>query len=162
MEGLFLLVFCIGIPAALLAAGWFVGHVREQAHLRGLDERENAIRPHVAVFTLKQPAGIAAGAPAPVLLTSEVVIASDYFKTWFSGLKNLFGGEMTLYTRLYMRARREALLRVMEQAREQGCHAICNVRYDSCDISSSAENQKQQMPMAACLVSATAYRTRDS
>ena len=154
------LLLAIGISIFLLGLGWVVGRAHENAHLRQLDARENAIRPHITVVTLKTPIGIAPNGPVPTLLTGEVVIGSDYFKTWLSNLRNIFGGEMRQFTRLYMRARREALLRVMEQAHQQGYHAICNVRYDSCDINNVVDVQSKPKPMVACAVSATAYCTK--
>ncbi len=61
----------------------------------------------------------------------SVVIATDYFKVFAAGLRNLFGGEMKTYRTLMGRARREAIVRMLEQAQELGGDAggtFCGVR----------------------------------
>ena len=53
----------------------------------------------------------------------------------------------------------EALLRMKERARELGCNAVCNVRFDSADIGGNAAGAKKKgSNMAVALVSGTAWR----
>ena len=56
----------------------------------------------------------------PSMVTGNVVISVDYFKTVVAGLRNLVGGNVNTYETLLDRARREALLRLQQQALELG------------------------------------------
>ena len=152
------LALYVGLPAAVLFAGWLAGHLSETKHERSLAAREEALK-DIETTDLRNPPGFA-GAEGPCSLVSgEAVVASDTFKTWVFGLKNIVGGESKTFTRLFDRARREALLRMKERARELGCDAVCNVRFDSADIGGNAAGvKKKNSNMAVALVSGTAWR----
>ena len=152
------LALYVGLPAFVLFVGWLVGHLSETKHERSLAAREEALK-DVETTDLRNPPGFA-GAEGPCSLVSgEAVVASDTFKTWVFGLKNIVGGESKTFTRLFDRARREALLRMKERARELGCDAVCNVRFDSADIGGNAAGAKKKgSNMAVALVSGTAWR----
>ena len=152
------LALYVGLPAAVLFVGWLAGHLSETKHERSLAAREEALK-DVETTDLRNPLGFA-GAEGPCSLVSgEAVVASDTFKTWVFGLKNIVGGESKTFTRLFDRARREALLRMKERARELGCNAVCNVRFDSADIGGNAAGAKKKgSNMAVALVSGTAWR----
>lgn len=152
------LALYVGLPAAVLFAGWLAGHLSETKHERSLAAREEALK-DIETTDLRNPPGFA-GAEGPCSLVSgEAVVASDTFKTWVFGLKNIVGGESKTFTRLFDRARREALLRMKERARELGCDAVCNVRFDSADIGGNAAGAKKKgSNMAVALVSGTAWR----
>lgn len=153
------LALYVGLPAVVLFVGWLVGHLSETKHERSLAAREEALK-DIETTDLRNPPGFA-GAEGPCSLVSgEAVVASDTFKTWVFGLKNIVGGESETFTRLFDRARREALLRMKERARELGCDAVCNVRFDSADIGGNATSdaKKKNSNMAVALVSGTAWR----
>ena len=152
------LALYVGLPAAVLFVGWLAGHLSETKHERSLAAREEALK-DIETTDLRNPPGFA-GAEGPCSLVSgEAVVASDTFKTWVFGLKNIVGGESKTFTRLFDRARREALLRMKERARELGCDAVCNVRFDSADIGGNATSgAKKNLNMAVALVSGTAWR----
>lgn len=153
------LALCVGLPAAVLFVGWLAGHLSETKHERSLAAREEALK-DIETTDLRNPPGFA-GAEGPCSLVSgEAVVASDTFKTWVFGLKNIVGGESKTFARLFDRARREALLRMKERARELGCDAVCNVRFDSADIGGNATSgaKKKNLNMAVALVSGTAWR----
>lgn len=143
--------FNFGLPLVLFILGWLIGGRRERAHLRDLARRE-ALNTHIPRTDLRAygPADPKAGA---MIVTSEVVIAADYCKVFLSGLRNLLGGNLRAYETLATRARREAVLRLIEQARAHQFNALCCVRIESSNIG------KGVMPMVAVLASATAYRT---
>ena len=54
------------------------------------------------------PAYAAVG-PLPTMLVAEVVISSDYLKSFLARLRNIFGGEIRSVGTLLERARREVL-----------------------------------------------------
>jgi uncharacterized protein YbjQ (UPF0145 family) len=53
-------------------------------------------------------------------------------------LKNFVGGELKGYTELLQEARKEALHRMMEQARSVGANAVINVRFATSSIAQGA------------------------
>jgi uncharacterized protein YbjQ (UPF0145 family) len=93
------------------------------------------------------------------MLCGEAVISSDYLKTFLGSLRKIFGGELRSYRSLLERARREALQRVIEEAKSMGYNAVCNVRFDSSDIA-GASGRNRGMVMVTILASATAYHCR--
>jgi uncharacterized protein YbjQ (UPF0145 family) len=151
-------LFIFGIPIMLLAIGLFAGGYAERRHLRDLDRREAATR-DMFVTQVKSFPGYRGGAHAPQIIFGEVVIGADYLKTFLAGIRNLFGGEIGSYETMLVRARREAQLRIVEDARLQGYNAVCNVRLETADIGGNAATQgkKTGLVMAAILASGTAY-----
>lgn len=55
-----------------------------------------------------------------------------------AGLKNLVGGEIRSYTELMTEARREAVERMVGQARDLGANAIVNVRFTTSQVAAGA------------------------
>jgi uncharacterized protein YbjQ (UPF0145 family) len=53
-------------------------------------------------------------------------------------LKNFVGGELKGYTELLQEARKEALHRMMEQARSVGANAVVNVRFATSSVAQGA------------------------
>jgi len=51
-----------------------------------------------------------------------------------AGIQSLFGGNITLYTSLCERARREAFDQMLEHAGQLGDNAVIGVRYDATEI----------------------------
>ena len=70
-----------------------------------------------------------------LLVIGQVVIATDYYKTFVTQLRNLVGGEMKSAMSLMSRARREAMVRLLEQARTRGATEVWNVRLQFTSIS---------------------------
>ena len=139
----------------MLAIGLFVGRTVERRHFRSLAERESQLQG--MLITQDKSYLEPTSQLAPTMFTAEVVIASDPLKSFLSGWRNIFGGEMRSYVTLVERARREALLRVVEQARAMGYNAICNVRLNTADIGGNVG--RKGIPMGAIMASATAYHS---
>ncbi|WP_428265679.1 YbjQ family protein [Haliangium sp.] len=139
---------------ALFLLGLVAGTAAERRHLRALDERERAAA-QIFVTDLKRFPHPDPTQPGAELVVAEVVIASDYFKTFVAGLIGLVGGEMRTYRLLLERGRREALQRLREQAGARGYNALANVRIEAADLGGNAV--RQRMPMASILASGTAY-----
>ena len=159
MADLIQLIFSVGIPLVLLAIGLFAGRVAERKHFASLALRETQ---QVKIFTtdLSRYPLISSAQPTPQIVITEVVIATDYFKSFVASLKKLVGGSLGTYLSLVERARREAILRLKEQASQMGYNAICNVRLETADIGGTSEG-KGKVAMVAVLASATAYRVNE-
>lgn len=148
-----------------LTLGLIVGGLRERSHLSQLAEREQATG-DILVTQLKSfPSAsrdpVHHNDAPPKLLIGEAVIATDYLKSFLARLRNIFGGEVRSFQTLLTRARREALLRIVEQAQREGYNAVCNVRYENADVGGNTGAQSK-IPMAAILASGTAYQADTS
>jgi uncharacterized protein YbjQ (UPF0145 family) len=118
----------------LLALGYSVGSWRERRHLADLDRREAELFTRITCNNLKRitnPQQVRQAA----LVMGEVVVASDYFKTFAAHLRNLIGGEVKSFDTLMLRARREAVLRMLESARALGATEVWNMRLGTSSIS---------------------------
>ncbi|MFT4919513.1 MAG: hypothetical protein ACI8RU_002135 [Zhongshania aliphaticivorans] len=126
-------LFQIGIFALLLGLGFIFGRRAEAKHYKSIFAREDALR-GVIVSTDRFP---------PVefmnhhsgLVSGNVVISVDYFKVVSAGLRGIVGGRIRSYETLLDRARREALLRMQEQAHAAGAEAIINTKIETSRIS---------------------------
>ncbi len=149
-------IFGVAVVGLLLALGFFVGGWTESSHFRKLDERE-ANNGEFFITQVKTFPGASQSGPPPTILIGEAVIATDYLKSFLGSLRNIFGGEVKSYQSLLVRARREALQRIVEQAQAGGYNAICNVRFQTADVGGNTATAKKGAVMAAMLASATAY-----
>lgn len=147
-----------GMTAFLLLLSLVVGGTIERRHFASLDRRE-AEHAGFLITQIRSYPGAVAGPAPPTMLCGEAVISSDYLKTWLGGIRKIFGGEMKSYQSLLVRARREALLRLIEEARRLGYNAVCNVRYDATDIGGGSKRRNKAV-MVTILASATAYHYR--
>ncbi len=137
----------------LMPIGFLFGSISEKKHLQSMDEREKH-NIDFKVTDLKTFPSLSTGSKTPKMFIGEVTVASDYYKRFAGGLRNFFGGEVHSYSTLMLRARREALLRIIESAKADGYNAICNLRMETADIGGSATANK-----AAVMVSIIAYAT---
>jgi uncharacterized protein YbjQ (UPF0145 family) len=67
-------------------------------------------------------------------------VSLDYFKRVIAGLRAIFGGRIKTYEPLLDRARREAVLRMKEEAREHGFDAVINVRIQTSRLANARGN----------------------
>ena len=123
----------LAIPLGLLALGIVAGGLNERAHLRRLERREAELA-SIEVNNLRQVRDPASAETARMVM-GQVVIATDYFKSLATALRNLAGGEMHAAQRLMNRARREALVRLLEEARAFGAQEVWDVRFGFSNIS---------------------------
>ncbi len=144
----------IGVVLFLIALGFTAGSLAERGHLRRLDRREKS-NGDFLITQLKSFPNAVPGRGDPQMIVAETVVASDYFKTFLASLRRLFGGEVRSFHSLLSRARREATQQVVEQAREQGYDAICNLRVETADVGGSTAGGRAAM--VAIIASATAY-----
>ncbi len=122
----------IGIPLVLIVGGYLVGRSRERSHFRELEERERALS-HLIVHDLDDLES-RSDVRGAVIVFGEAVIASDYYKTFASSLRAIVGGEVKSLGTMLARARRQALVRMLEDAEARGAHSVINVRLETSDI----------------------------
>lgn len=104
-----------------LAATWF-----ERRHFKSMSEREILLQ-GISVNTAKR---ISSCEPEGVtLLIGSVVVAHDYFRTLIIFFRRVIGGNIQPYERLVERGRREALIRLKEEADLRGIDRVINVRF---------------------------------
>ena len=148
----------LGIPLFLLLLAWFTGRYAERRHYRSLKNREREMA-DMLVTDLKTFPGGADPSRGGELVQGQAVIATDYLKTFLASLRNIFGGEVKSYESLLQRARREAILRMMAQARGRGYNAVCNIRLTMSDIGGMAG--AKGAAMVEVLAWGTAYKMAD-
>lgn len=134
--------------------GYFFGKRAEKKHFKSLIEREDQLNALPAMASRMPPQN---GAYDQILVSGSVVIANDYFKTFVAGLRNLFGGKITTYESLLDRARREALLRMKEEAQVHQAELIFNVKYETANISGQSSKKP---PIIEAHAYGTALRKR--
>lgn len=127
-------------PLLLVLTFMLIGKGMELHHFRELERREKQLS-GIIVTNLKTIPPQYSNAE-PILVMGSAVIATDYFKVFAAGLRNLFGGEMKSYVTLMERARREAVVRMLEQATQQGATAVWNIRYET----STTQGQQKKKP----------------
>ena len=103
---------------------------------------------------MKTPPAINHHALNSELVAGNAVISIDFFKKFVAALKMLFGGRVTQYESLLDRARREALLRMREQAQQKNAFLVLNTRVETASIS---KNSKRRNSVGA--VEVLAYGT---
>jgi uncharacterized protein YbjQ (UPF0145 family) len=129
MDRYFEVIVPVAFPLLLLFIAYFSGRAVERRHYASIREREVRWQNFPAVTFRTVPPGWQVAGCA--LATGNVVVSVDYFKRFLSGLRMIFGGRVKAYESLLDRARREALLRLKENAVENGYHALINVRLET-------------------------------
>lgn len=120
----------------LLTVGFFSGVYVEKKHYESIKERERQTL-HVPAVTFGAKQSLPEALDAQMFVGS-VVISSDYFKNFVLTLRNLVGGRVVVYESLLDRGRREALLRMKEEAIAWGATQVLNVRFETSTIGGNA------------------------
>jgi uncharacterized protein YbjQ (UPF0145 family) len=127
------------IILVLLLFGYLFGQHAEKRHFRSILKREEQFR-SLLTFAKRFPFSDQENQNAQ-LVGGNVVISVDYFKRFVAALRNLVGGRVTNYESLLERARREALLRMKEDAKKRGLNTIVNVKLETASITKGSKNQ---------------------
>ncbi len=72
------------------------------------------------------------------LVQGNTIRAKHVGRDIMAGLKNLVGGELKGYTELLTEARREAMERMLAQARQLNADAVVNVRFITSSVTAGA------------------------
>lgn len=126
--------------------GYFAGSMAEKKHYQSILEREDKYLT-LQTADIKIPIPEDAEIQDVKLAAGNCVIAVDYFKAFTASLIKLFGGELIVYESLLDRARREAILRMKEEA--EGCDIIMNMRIETSSISQGRQNAARTVEVYA-------------
>ncbi len=140
------LLIGLGSTVVLVGLGFSIGGFRERSHFKSLAERE-AANADVILNNLKTVPN-ADRVKAAHMVSGNTVVATDYFKTIAMSLRSLVGGEMKSAQTLMVRARREALLRMIDEARAMGATEVYNVRFAFCNIGQMSRNSNQNFAIS--------------
>ena len=140
----------------LICLGYFAGSWAERKHYRSIVEREGTYLglPTVSFQRLTEPER----AERARLVAGSAVISVDYFKRILAGLRGLVGGRVKSYESLIDRARREAVLRMKQMARD--ADEIVNVRIETTSISKGSMNRNRSVSTVEALAYGTAVYYR--
>jgi uncharacterized protein YbjQ (UPF0145 family) len=130
----------LGVPLFLLALGYVAGSLAEQSHYKSIRLRELRFR-RMPTTNLRRPP-VHWRVESVALVAGSTVVSVDYFKRFLAQLRGLVGGRVRAYESLLDRARREAVLRMKEEAAQGGYDAVINVRLESTNIASPLRNDK--------------------
>ncbi|MBL7662267.1 YbjQ family protein [bacterium] len=72
------------------------------------------------------------------IVSGSTVRSKHFGKDMFSGIKNIFGGELKAYTELMEETRNEALNRLQQQAQAKGANAVIGIRFATSDVAAGA------------------------
>ena len=118
------------IIITLLFVTYFTGKTIEKRHYKKIKTRELLLikKPYISyekgVLDDKN-------VESSQLVASTVVIGCDYFRAFLASMRNIFGGHVSTFESLLDRGRREALLRIREEALKLKADIVINVKVDS-------------------------------
>jgi len=110
--------------------GWALASYLEHRHNKQLTEREKDLT-GIHVTTAKRTEK---GAESGVIIYSSVVVAHDIFRTLIIQIRKIIGGNIKAYERLMLRGRREAFIRLKEDAQLRGFNKVINVRFAASSV----------------------------
>ena len=134
------LFFNLGLPILALLLAYFVGNLLERRHFARIRKREDEYFGFPVVTFDRMPSDWDAASSR--LVSGSIVISLDYFKRVIAGLRAIVGGRVKTYEPLLERARREALLRMIEAARQDGYDGIYNVRLETSRLANASGDGK--------------------
>lgn len=123
------LLIKVGIFIVLFSVGWAVGRYTEQKHLSELEIQEKRLA-YIGTDTNHFKTSEFHGQ----LVNSNVVISHDYFKFVIASIQNFFGGRLTSYESIVDRARREAVVRLKNEAEKIGATHIMGLRLSTTEL----------------------------
>lgn len=108
---------------------FYIGSEIERNHYKAVKEKERAFA-NLPAISSKKVADLAKVTDSR-LVSGCVVVSNDAFKKLVAQIYNIFGGRISVYETLFDRARREAIIRMKEQARMFGADLIVNTRFET-------------------------------
>jgi uncharacterized protein YbjQ (UPF0145 family) len=130
------MMFELIVFLSLLTVGYISGTLLERRHYKSIREKEELFKT-LPTIALKKPLN-EAGIKSSRLVSGNVVISIDYFKKFLASLINFFGGNISSYETLLDRARREAILRLKEDAKDAS--EIINIKIETSSITKNTKS----------------------
>jgi uncharacterized protein YbjQ (UPF0145 family) len=127
-----LLTGILVIMLGALLAVYLASKVIAAAQVAGIEEGERLLPPILITDLKTPPSGFET--ESAQLVIGESVVGTDYWTTFTAGVRSLFGGEVYSLSPLLGRARRQANLRMLEDAARLGATAVINVRFETSDL----------------------------
>ncbi|MCA9400595.1 MAG: YbjQ family protein [Candidatus Omnitrophica bacterium] len=117
-----------------IIATYFIGKRIEQNHYLRIAQKEEELLhiPSVTAQKCYEDYQI----EDSFIVSGNVVISGDYFRMILAGLLKFFGGRIVGYESLIDRARREAVIRMKQEAKDRGAHAVINTRFETSKLDS--------------------------
>ena len=140
----------------LIILGYSFGSVAESRHYRSILKREKETL-DVEMVNLSRSMNIEDVSDAG-LVSGSVVVSSDYFKSAMASLRMIFGGRMKSFETLLDRGRREAILRMKQEAIDQGMSKVFNVRIETSTIGLAGGGQSRGIGSIEVLAYGTGIR----
>lgn len=127
-----------GVPLFLIVTAYFAGSLLERRHFSSIRKREAELHgfPVLTFEDLPDDWRVRSSE----MVAGNIVVSLDYFKRIIAGLRGIIGGRVKTYEPLLERARREAVLRMAEEARSLGYHAVVNVRLETSRLANSTRD----------------------
>ena len=130
----------VGLFFPLAISGFFylilglISRNLERTHEEDLARREAAVANSHISDLRGDPA--AATADFGQLVTGSVVMGTGARRQFTASIRTIFGGEVKGFQRVLQAARREAQLRMIEDAVSQGATGVINVRFETSQVGS--------------------------
>lgn len=122
----------------LLWAWYAFWSYAEKKNFKEIKQKESELK-DIIIITKKD--AIYLWATWNQLLTSSIVISSDYFKRFIAWFISFFGGEMTVYESLLDRARRWTIVKLKQTAKANWFNCLANLKLETSSISKWAKWQ---------------------
>lgn len=151
------LLFQAGIVVSLLVLGYLFGSIAERRHFKRIRERE-ALGQNLPVIASRYPPED--HVYVQHLVSGNVVVASDYFKSFLAGLVNIFGGRVTPFESMLDRARRESMLRMKDRASALGATYVFNIKYDTTRLATGRQAAVEVLVYGTAMVPVAPIDTR--
>lgn len=123
----------------LLTAAFFIGDLNEKKHYQSILAREEALR-HIMVIPVKR---LPEFVSTRQLVRGSVVISSNKFTRMLAAFRGFFGGNVRTYETLLDRARREAILRMKEDAVKSGADIIVNMKCETVTLGNIHDSRQR-------------------
>ncbi len=133
---------------------FFIGSYIEKRHYAAIEKRERTFQTPQILTSHISKLDDSRSVDDVRFVSSGVVIGADYFKHFLANLIHVLGGNLSPYESVLERVRREALLRLKEQASD--FDVIINVKLETCMIGRTTK--KSDAPKVSILAYGTAIK----
>ena len=138
-----------GFFIIFLICGFVFGQMAEKKHFKKIIQQEKETNALPAIASKYPPDN---ADYTQKLVAGNVVVASDYFKSFTAGLINIFGGRVTPFESLLDRGRREAILRMKTDASNVNAEFVFNVKLETTRIATGRAGAIEVLAYGTALI----------